>query len=51
MGQPMSDLVVEKNSLPTTKQNNFETETIWTHVPDAGELLMHHPHIFNKTGT
>jgi len=45
----MSDLVVKNSGLPTTKQNL--NKTIRTHVLDSEELLIHHHHIFSKTGT
>ena len=32
----------------TTSGYGYNT---WTHVPDSGELLIHHHHIFRETGT
>ena len=45
----MKDLVVRKRGLPD--QSNSKTRTIWTHIPDLGELLIHHNHMFSQTDT
>jgi len=43
-GQTMNDLVDRDRELPANKRD-------LTHVPDSGKLLIHHHHIFSKTGT
>jgi len=40
----MNDLVKRDRELPANKRD-------LTHVPDSGESLVHHHHIFSKTGT
>jgi len=40
----MNDLVDRDRELPANKRD-------LTHAPDAREMLIHHHHIFSKTGT
>ena len=43
-GGEINDLVDGDRELPANKRDP-------THVPDSGEFLIHHHHIFSKTGT
>jgi len=43
-GKTMNNLVDRDRELPANKRD-------LTHVPGAGELSIHHHHIFSKTGT